>query len=27
VGEIERDDANLERQPNAGSIAHFARRS
>ncbi len=27
VGEIERDDANLERQPDAGSIAHFTRRA
>jgi predicted O-methyltransferase YrrM len=26
VGEIERGDALLERQPNAGSIAHFTRR-
>ena len=27
VGEIERDDAGLERQPGAGSIAHFTRRA
>jgi hypothetical protein len=27
VGEIERDDADLERQPGAGSIAHFTRRA
>jgi predicted O-methyltransferase YrrM len=26
VSELERDDENLERQPNAGSIAHFVRR-
>ena len=27
VGEIERDDADLERQPDTGSIAHFRRRA
>ncbi len=27
VAEIERDDQNLERQPDAGSIAHFTRRA
>ena len=27
VAEIERDDASLERQPDAGSIAHFMRRA
>jgi predicted O-methyltransferase YrrM len=27
VGEIERDDKDFERRPNAGSIAHFARRA
>jgi hypothetical protein len=27
VGEVERNDRRLERQPDAGSIAHFRRRS